>query len=407
MRPMSTDKALGLCRVFRHCLHLGNDTSVVEKSLRELQSLDAMDVKEYLDSDSRLAPLVFWHLKRRGLTYLLEPTFAADLAYKYLENIARNTLFERRLQEILKDFSREQVEVIVLKGASVFVRRLSVFRDAFVLSDIDLMVRPADLDRAAEILNSKGYSLISSEAMDGGIKRTFLGTDHATPIDLHAALFWVDVRFKYLDSFPSDVWQASIAESIGEYPVRILSLEDQICFRLAHDAIAHRTLLLSSTCRLYYLCLLIDFYRDSIDWAQLLQKLKRKGSDRLVAAYAHYGKRELGLRLPRELEEFHRGADDVAYLDAVTDASHRIADYSYRASVAALTSPNLPKRLKQVYKSAVRDCLVQRRDKEGTAASLADISLKFKVACLQSAAVLYVSVHGLRHNVTEGKGHDG
>src|SRR5262249_25634032 len=98
VRRMSTDKTLVVCRVFRNCLHLGHDTSVIEKSLRELQCLDATDIKGHLDSESQLAPLLFWHLKRRGLTRLLEPTFAADLEYKYRQNVARNFLFERRLE---------------------------------------------------------------------------------------------------------------------------------------------------------------------------------------------------------------------------------------------------------------------------------------------------------------------
>ena len=393
VRHMSAEKLLALRQLFKNCLYLGDMTSVIEKSLEEMECLDFADVCEYLDKEAQLAPLLWWHLKQRSLTRRLEQRLAAYLECRYQENVARNFLFERRLEQILQDFNRHEVEVLVLKGASSFVGPLSVFRDAFVLSDMDLMVMPAELERATEILISSGYSLENSEAMCGGGKRGFLGADNVTLIDLHSALFWAGVGFNYLDSFPSDVWEASIPDSLGGNPVRVLSLEGQVCFRLAHDAIGHRTLLLSNIGRLYYFCLLIDFYRESIDWSQLLQKLKLSGTDRLLAAYAHYGKRELGLSLPPALQKYRRGVDDVAYLDAVTDASDRLADYSYRASVATLTTPSFPKRIQHVYESAVRDCVVRHLARKGAVARLRGLIVMFKTACLQILAVLYVSIH--------------
>src|SRR4030095_8671618 len=138
----------------------------------------------------------------------------------------------------------------------------------------------------------------------------------------------------------SDVWATSLADSIGAYPVRILSAEHEVCHRLSHDGIGPQTLLLSDISLLYYLCLLIDFHRETLDWTQLLEKLKRKRTDRLLAAYAHYGKRELGLSLPPELEKFQGASGYVSYLDAVEGSSARMVAYTYRADVAALMSRN-------------------------------------------------------------------
>src|SRR4030095_12671107 len=160
------------------------------------------------------------------------------------------------------------------------------------------------------------------------------------------------------------------------------------------------TLLLSNTCRLYYLCLLIDSYRDRIDWAQLLEKLKGKGGDRLLAAYAHYGKRELGLHLPPALEQFHQGPDDVAYLDAVVGSSQPMIDYNYRVSVAALTTPNRQCRLKKVFQD-LGDIVVSHREGR-EAVVLGDIPWMFKVAFLQLVALLHVSIHGRRRSIFGG-----
>ena len=384
-------KLLHVSRLFRKCLHLGDDASIIQRSLEELQDLQSDVVSDYLAHEAQLAPLLFWHLKRRGLTRLLAGPLAADLKSRYQINIARNFLFERSLERILDRFEQQRVELIVLKGGSVFASTLSVFRDAFVLFDLDLLVRPGDLQRATELLTSDGYSLTKSQSMGGAVKLSFLGADNFAQIDLHSALFW-SARTNYLDYFPSDLWNSSIVDSLGQYPMRILSREDQICYRLAHDAIGHKTLLLNNTSRLYDLCVLVQFHTPSIDWRNLLQTLKQKGSDRLLAAYLCYGKRELGLSVPSELDKFCESAtEDVGYLDAITGSSDRMLDYNHRASLAALTTRKFSERLKILHRLVVPH-IVPPLQAKGTVALFNSCKVVFKVLCVQLVAVLNVSI---------------
>jgi len=397
---ISDEKLLHLSRLFKKCLHLGDDASIIQRAFEELQALEYREISDYLNREAQLAPLLFWHLKRRGLTSLLSGPLAADLKSRYQINIARNFLFERGLAKILDRFDREGVEVIVLKGGAIFANSLSVFKDAFVLFDLDFLVRPGDLQRATELLISDGYSLTESQTMGDVVKQGFLGADNFARIDLHSALFWTP-GINYLDYFPSDLWGSSILDSLGQYPMRILSMEDQICYRLAHDAIGHQTLLLSNTSRLYYLCVLVHFHRLSIDWRSLLQKLKQSGSDRLLGAYLYYGKRELGLPLPPELNQFcPSAADDVACLDAMTGSSYRMLDYHHRASLAALTTRSLQERLKRLYR--LLGPHLPSGEGKGTVALFNDCKVVFKVLCLQLVAVLHVSVCRLRQSRWKG-----
>jgi len=400
--PARDEKLLHLSRLFKKCLHLGDDESIIHRSMEELQNLEYSDVSDHLSREARLAPLLFWHLKRRRLTSLLAGRLAADIKSRYQINVARNFLFEKGLEKILDRFDRAGVEVIVLKGGSIFASSLSVFKDAFVLFDLDLLVKPADLERATEILISDGYSLTHSQTLDEDTKRGFLGADKFMQIDLHSALFWSGVRLNYLDCFPSDLWNSAILDSLGPYPMRILSAEDQVCYRLAHDAIGHQTLLLSNTCRLYYWCALVHFHRLRIDWSSLLQKLKQKGSDRLLGAYLHYGQRELGLSFPAEFDESrHAATDDQAYLDGITGSSYRMMDYNYRASIAVLTTRNLQEWLKRLYQLLV-PAVVLRGERKGAVALFNDCRVVLKVFCLQLLAVLYVGVCRLRQPSWKG-----
>src|SRR5881397_3553090 len=93
VRHMPAEKRLVLRQRFKKCLYLSDNLSIIEKSLQELQYLNFADLSEYLDTEAQLAPLLFWHLKRRGLTRLLEQRLAAYLECRYQENVARNFLF--------------------------------------------------------------------------------------------------------------------------------------------------------------------------------------------------------------------------------------------------------------------------------------------------------------------------
>ena len=404
---------LYLSHLFKECLHLGADLSVIERSIQELRKQDIGAVTNYFNNrEIQLAPLMYWHLKQRGLAFLLGEQLDDELGYRYQRNVARNSLLEHSLEKIVARFSRNGIEVLVLKGASVFTPDLSVFRNAFVLSDIDLMVRPSDMTRAGRILNTDGYSLAHNQAMNGGLKQGFVGADGVTRIDLHSALFWTSAG-DYLDYGPSDLWQGSVCGSLAGHPLTMLSAENQICHRLVHDSIGHGdSILASSACRLYYLCVLVDFYRERIDWPELLQNLTRKGSDRLFVAYTYLGARELGLTLPSELKPLHRRADaDLAIIDAVAGCADRFADYSHRTSLAVLTGRTSQERLKNVCRLCVRGLVTppigQTHLKQGAGIALHQFTIFLKMLCLQVMAILYIGAHSLRHSMREEKAHVG
>ena len=217
----------------------------------------------------------------------------------------------------------------------------------------------------------------------------------------------------YLAYGPSDLWKESMPGSVGGYAVTILSAEDQVCHRLVHDSIGHGgSILASSTSRLYYLCVLVDFYRKRIDWGALLQKLKVKGSDRLLVAYVYYGKRELGLMLPPELETVQRRARaDSVLIDSVARSADRLSDYCHRASLAVLTARTRQESLKHISQLFARHSLMvpvgQRKRKHDAGRGVHHLTLVFKMTCLQLMAVLYIGASRLRHAIWEEEVHVG
>jgi hypothetical protein len=392
-----------LARLFRNCLHLGTNRSLIAQSLHDLQRVHGAFLNDYFDrGETQLAPLLFWHLKQRGLAGLLVERLGRDLESRYQRNVARNAWLEQGLERVIERFNRAGIETLVLKGASVFTMDLSAYRNAFVLSDIDLLVRPADMKPATELLVADGYSLTDSQAAGTGLKQGLISTDRVTRIDLHSSLFWT-AGGDYLDYGPADLWQRATIESFHGHRLAILSPEDQLCHRLVHDAIGHaQPVLTSSTCRLYYFAVLVDFYRDRIDWKCLLHDLRRKRSDRLFVAHLYYAGRELGLVLPAALDSLRpRARADLAVLDAVGDSTTRLANYAHLASLALLTSRSRSEQVRRLGQLLVRAPEMTSPRPDDTERGLTHVveqwTVFVKILCLQLASLVFIGAAVFRH----------
>jgi hypothetical protein len=297
-----------------------------------------------------------------------------------------------------------------LKGATVFSTEFAPIRNAFVLSDIDLLVRPRDLDHAIATLVREGYSPTHGQTGVSGRKQCLLGRDGVTKVDLHSALFWVGAG-DYHEYGPGDLWQRTGVTSLHGHPVATLAPEDQLSHRLVHDAIGHGgPILATSTARLYYLCLLVDFYRERIDWPRYLRMLQPKQTDRLLSAYLLHGRRELGLQLPQEFEPRQRQAHaDLAIIHAVVQSSQRLADYGHQTSLALLTGGTRREQLRKLGQLFVRpfSARVESQALDAQTGYLRRNLSRIKAVCLQAAAVLFIGASGFRYRYTRGNVHVG
>lgn len=121
------------------------------EELRPTFDVDALEGDWY-----RLGPLMAWNLARSGVT--------GDLVVDSLLSITRKAWAQNlRLLVAFGDVAAELeasgVDVVALKGAALVV-------DTYPspglrpMDDLDLLVRPADQDGAAQVLRSRGYELV-------------------------------------------------------------------------------------------------------------------------------------------------------------------------------------------------------------------------------------------------------
>ena len=319
---MAPQELSTISRVVKRCLHLGGDLSLIEQSLYRLAEIDIAQVNEFFDHyQTRVAPLLYWHVNRHHFLPLLTPDLSSSLTYRYNLNRARNFLVKKSLQNVLSDFHQQRIEAILFKGVSSFVSPCPSYQDAVVFSDIDLLVKRVDIGRAGKILVKNGYPCRAKNSLDSELKLTFSSENDLIQFDVHSDLFWPECKVKYSEYVNSNFWDSSVSVSLNGYPARVPSMEDQILSRFIHDAVGSEySLLLRSIAHLYHFSFLVQQYGQMINWAPVLRNLSCRGIDHLLVAYISLGNRELGLPIQSEFRPLRKAAfHDLAYLDFARD----------------------------------------------------------------------------------------
>jgi hypothetical protein len=167
---------------------------------------------------------------------------AALFTSGYTRSLVNLRRIELQLEEMLRVFAEQQLDILVLKGPPL-VRRLYGDPALRPIGDLDLLARPGDLQRVCSVLISLDY-------------RAAPGYD--SPRDFHALrgytliyrrgdeplveLHWRPVSLASYQraSSPSDLWRRSIHTEIGGKRARLLDPEDELRYLCVHYAAEHR-----------------------------------------------------------------------------------------------------------------------------------------------------------------------
>jgi hypothetical protein len=132
--------------------------------LPEQQALQSWQLwKQQTDLDQidygshRLLPLLYSNLKS---VVGDEPVFAY-FRKLYLETWADNHKLLARISPAIEALHQAGIRTLALKGADLILRYYQDF-GARPMSDFDLLVQPADINKALEILQAEGWSLVMS-----------------------------------------------------------------------------------------------------------------------------------------------------------------------------------------------------------------------------------------------------
>lgn len=240
-----------------------------------------------------VAPLTFEKLKQvedePGISPEMHAQLAqlqATLAVDYYKSSAQNQLLYGVLNRINQEFASENISAILLKGAAL---GLSLYDDYALrpMSDLDLLVRREDLQRASLIIQSFGYQVLPQQYLGiaGWVDRSLNhhahfrgGTKDGIAIELHWNLVAGDSdwRSPALDRFWNECEHLELpemaqfeaenhADSRQSRKVRVLSPTTNLLYLAAHLFLQHgsyRSILLWY----YDIHLLLTKQREHIQW---------------------------------------------------------------------------------------------------------------------------------------------
>ena len=149
--------------------------------------------------------------------------FYKKLRSSYMTNLMREASQSEESAELRKIFSVENIDYMLLKGSHL--KALYPSPEMRFMVDMDILVREKNLERARDIVLSRGYSLKMNNGKDVVlIKEPFL------TVEVHKALF---AEKYFMHGYFADVWERAEQVDSNEYK---MSDSDLYVYTLAHLA---------------------------------------------------------------------------------------------------------------------------------------------------------------------------
>jgi hypothetical protein len=215
-----------------------------------------------------------------------------------LEKFRMHTLYEGMEQErnyaaigsVLKKLAGAGIPVIALKG--LVIRELYPYPYLRAMCDYDLLVKPGDVREAGRIIEESGFKL----DIDDGKEVKYLHKIYGS-IDLHRRLAPVGERFENMAGLEEQVWENAAPVDVSGANVLALCPLDSAVFLVIHMA-SH---IISSGFGLRHLCdffLVVDHYKNEIDWDEFFRKAAEFHVDTFAKALIRICRAFFGLELP-------------------------------------------------------------------------------------------------------------
>jgi hypothetical protein len=292
-------------------------TVVDSERLRELVSRGT-DWRAVLDLCHRhdVAPLVH-RTVRSALADEIPHWVHAELEQCQRDAVIRNLFLVSELLRVNAALSQAAVPVAAFKGPVLAQDAYDDFslRD---FCDLDILVRPADLDRAETVLQACGYDAVMG---DRSYRSAFLGyhgqytfTGPAgAVIDLHWRLSGKGVTFPLL---ADEVWPELRDLVLERRNLQTFSENHMVLFLAAHGTKEHWS-------RLKWLCDFAEFVRHhrGIDWTWVSERAERSGCSRALLLPTLLAAEWLDAPVPSDLLERARCNEAIHTLARQVQAS--------------------------------------------------------------------------------------
>ena len=253
-----------------------------------------------LAKQHKIWPLLYWQLKSL-CPEVVPPDKMAQLRQDFLDNASLAHRHGQILADLIGQLQTRRIRALPFKGPTLAVAGYGnlTLRTA---GDLDLLVHPAEADRAIQLLAEQGYrpatgtgSLPSAERQPHGQLELTHPDRAGLVVDLHWRLLPAYNRFQPAFEL---LWAERQTVSLLNETVNTLPPEPLLSYLALHGC-KHLWLRLGPICDV---AALINRRRADLDWAGLQAAARQGGYGRRLRLALWLGRHLLGLSLPAEVE---------------------------------------------------------------------------------------------------------
>ena len=237
-----------------------------------------------------VSPLLYHNLTKAGG---IPEQVLSRLRNAYLVTFDRNARHCRETMRVIGLLRQEGIDAVPLKG-SLFSDLVLGDMGLYPTSDLDLLVRPPDLDRAKKIVMGSGYGEVSGIDEEDQREGSYhLSLDNGTYLlELH----W-NLVMRYFDARPDFWWEETARKEYEGAEITLLSPERYLLygiFRLfSHGFHPLRFFVLPAG--------LVNKYQDALDWDKVLCFAGDLGMKRVTVFALRLLHEFLGTDIPGEI----------------------------------------------------------------------------------------------------------
>ena len=284
-------------------------TGTTEEKTARLGRLSESDWCQVLDVSMRhcMAPLLYDRLKPLASSCNVPAAVLLNLRGTYLANAARNMKIYHELGQVLTAFQKENIPVILLKGAHLaeLVYGNIALR---TIGDLDLLVRKDDLARAAAKLLELGYSWDDCQGIEAAS-----ATMHHLPRFFRPAAAAIEIHWTIvvlplgLNIEGDGLWNRSRSAMVAGVRTLVLSPEDLLLHLCMHAGSHHEFIVgLRPFCDIAQTLM---HYLAELEWGQVQLRAQQWGAEKGVHLTLRLLRRLLGAPVPEQVLESLRPKD--------------------------------------------------------------------------------------------------
>lgn len=214
-------------------------------------------------------------------------------------NAERNSQLLREVESHAELLNRAGIEPVVLKGAAYLETGVYADPARRLVRDIDLLVDPAQSERAFELIQSTGYEPFVPNPSGLFLHHhPALTKVHAVPVEIHHRLGFGACN-TLLSS--AEMIGESRAVRLGAATVRVPSPEHLVCHLIAHSQMHHGSpsRIWPSLRDMHDLTLLAKRFR--LDWGTIRERFRRHGQSSILDLHLLQVEKILRMPLPFEI----------------------------------------------------------------------------------------------------------